>query len=334
LKIDKDGQRVRALGLCSGGLDSLLALLVVQNQGIEVTALTFVSPFLDGEKARDGSAALGIPHRIVDFTPQHLKVVKDPKFGYGANMNPCLDCHILMIRLADEIRSQEGYHFIFTGEVVGQRPMSQNRAALDLVAKNSGAAEYLVRPLSAKRLPPTRPEEEGWLERERLLGLQGRGRKPQMALAQEYGITDYPSPAGGCILTDPGFSRRLRRLFEGRPDAGAREVGLLYWGRHFDLGGGQWLILGRDKADNEALFELIRPEDIVLQAANLPGPLGLIPGPAEAKDEILELAGRILLAYTKASGPLAQVSLRGAAGQRILDLPVEGKESFEERLIL
>jgi len=325
---------VRALGLTSGGLDSLLSLLVIQSQGIEVLALTFMSPFLSPDSAVRGVGRLGIPHRAVEFTDDHLAIVKAPRFGRGANMNPCLDCHTLMIRWADRIRREEGFHFIFTGEVLGQRPMSQNKGGLDLVARFSGAAEHLLRPLSAKLLPETRPEMEGWIDRSRLYDIQGRSRKVQMALAEEYGLKEYPNPAGGCPLTEPQFSRRLKQLWERLPQAGPREIMLLRHGRHFDLGGAHKLIVGRSQAENETVFGLIGPQDIFLKAVEVPGPVALIPGgDAPPGPEQVDLAARIVLASSDCPGPLGQVEARQGESSEILTAAGHPKADFAQRLV-
>lgn len=334
-KLDSHGRPVRALGLCSGGLDSLLALEIIRRQGVAVTALTFISPFLSDISAKKGCAALGIEQRSVDFTDRHIELVKNPKHGLGSNMNPCIDCHTQMIRRAGEIMDREGYHFLFTGEVLGQRPMSQNRGSLNLVATESGRAEYLLRPLSAHRLKTTIPEAEGWVDRDKLYNFSGRSRKPQLALAEELGVTEFPAPAGGCLLTDPGFSNRLRRLLEERPLAGPREMTLLRHGRHFELGDGFRLLVGRNKADNDALARLIAPSDIGLKWADGPGPQGLIPlgdhRPPSAWQ--IDLAARIVVAYTKAQGADAPVEITadGQADQR--RIPVTDKQQYQDRLI-
>jgi hypothetical protein len=251
-------------------------------------------------------------------------------------MNPCLDCHALMFRLAHRIREAEGYHFIFSGEVLGQRPMSQHRQGLDLVARASGAPELLLRPLSARLLTPTKPELEGWLDRDKLLALQGRNRKPQMALAAELGLVNYPTPAGGCLLTDPGFSRRLAGLLEEFPEAGPDEIEFLKVGRHFDLGQGLKLILGRNHSENERLAELVGPEDWTLKAAAVPGPLAVLrrPGrPATPDEASLNLAGRIVLAYSDKKGQGGQVELRGPQDRLGLDLPAQDKRDFAGLII-
>ena len=335
LRLDEQGKQVRALGLTSGGLDSLLALLVIRNQGIQVQALTFVSPFLKADSPARGCRALDIPLRVEDFTEQHLQVVRNPKFGHGKNMNPCLDCHALMFRLAHRIREGGGFHFIFSGEVVGQRPMSQNKQSLGVVARESGAPEYLLRPLSAKNLAPTLPEEKGWVDREALYDFQGRGRKPQIALAEELGLAEYPSPAGGCLLTDPGFSRRLKNLLAAQPLAGPPEMELLRVGRHFDLGGGYKLVLGRNQSENNRISQLTPPAGVSLKAAGVPGPTGLIShaGLDAPGLDLLDLAGRIVLSYADASGPEAELLVISGGERESLVLPVEEKAEFADLMI-
>jgi tRNA U34 2-thiouridine synthase MnmA/TrmU len=194
---------VRALGLCSGGLDSILAGLVLRQQGIDVAWVSFETPFFSADKARAAARLTGIPLSVQCITSVYMPMLRNPACGYGKNMNPCMDCHALMFRLAGERMRAEGFDFLFSGEVLGQRPMSQTKNALRYVEKHSGFDGWILRPLSARRLPETFAEREGLVDRERLLDLSGRGRKPQIALAEAFGITAYPAPAGGCLLTDP-----------------------------------------------------------------------------------------------------------------------------------
>ena len=310
-----DPRRARALGLTSGGLDSLLALLLIRAQGVEVTAVSFTSPFLDPANAIRGTGAQGIPLRLEDFTADHLRVVRHPVHGRGKTMNPCIDCHLAMIRRAEEIRRAEGFDFIFTGEVLGQRPMSQNRQSLELIARRSGAAEILLRPLSARLLSPTRMELAGLVDRERLEAISGRGRHRQMQLAEELGLREYPNPAGGCVLTEPHFSRRLWRLLEENPAAEERDFRLLRLGRHFALGPGRRLIVGRHESENERLAGLARPGDTIIEASETTGPLGFFPGPEPADEETLDLAARIVLAY--ADAPDVVEARRGGETRRL-----------------
>jgi tRNA U34 2-thiouridine synthase MnmA/TrmU len=212
--MEKKNKQVRALGLCSGGLDSMMSGLVLRQQGIEVEWVSFETPFFNAAKARKASEMTGIPLTVKPIYNIYIKMLKHPPAGYGKYMNPCMDCHTLMFKLAGEMMPQGNFDFLFSGEVLGQRPMSQNKQALGYVAKHSGHKGYILRPLSAKNLPETIPEKEGLVDREQLLDIAGRGRKRQMELAKNFGISDYPAPAGGCLLTDKNYSIRLREIFE------------------------------------------------------------------------------------------------------------------------
>src|SRR3990172_5077850 len=216
---------MKALALLSGGLDSTLAAKVILEQGIELEALNFLTVFctctnrgatcLASQKAVE---TLGIPLKVFNISEEYLEIVKHPKHGYGSNMNPCIDCRIFIMKKTKAYMEKSGASFIVTGEVLGERPMSQRRDAMRLIEKEAGLEGVILRPLSAKLLPVTVPEKEGWVNRETLLAFQGRSRKPQMKLADHYGIHDYPSPAGGCLLTDPGFARRMKDLMFYQPD--------------------------------------------------------------------------------------------------------------------
>jgi tRNA U34 2-thiouridine synthase MnmA/TrmU len=271
-------QKKRALGLLSGGLDSMLAAVVLQEQGIEVAGVVFVTPFFGPERARNSVARLGIPLIEQDITAAYYPLLVNPPRGFGRWHNPCVDCHILMLREAGALMEDQGFHFLFTGEVLGQRPMSQHRGALVLVARESGYQELLLRPLSAKLLPPTRPELQGWVDREGLLDISGRGRKRQMELASRYGITQYPTPAGGCLLADPRYATRLKELLAHTDKPSRQDLELLKWGRHFRLPGGAKVIVGRTHTDNEAISQFIAWGDLFLRVQGYPGPLVLVPG--------------------------------------------------------
>ncbi len=203
-------KRARALGLFSGGLDSILAALVLRAQNIEVTGLIWVTPFFTPERAQQSAAAINLSIQVEDFTDRYLHLLYEPPRGFGKWMNPCIDCHLLMLREAGKIMESEGFDFLFTGEVVGQRPFSQNKGSLNLIARESGYADLLLRPLSARLLKTTRPERQHLVDRDRLLNISGRGRKRQMELAVQFGISSYPAPAGGCLLTNPGYAARLQ----------------------------------------------------------------------------------------------------------------------------
>jgi tRNA U34 2-thiouridine synthase MnmA/TrmU len=291
---------MKALALFSGGLDSILAVKLMEAQGVDVQGLFFETPFFSSAKAGTSAASIKLPLKVVDLTEPHLEVVKKPKHGYGENMNPCVDCHALMLRKAGDMLQEEEASFIVTGEVLGQRPMSQNKKALFIVAAESGYGNLILRPLSAKRLPITVPEEKGWVRREKLLGLSGRSRKPQMELAKTFGITEYPSPGGGCLLTDHVFSKRLKDLFSSRPSPALRDVELLKIGRHFRLGPHTKLVVGRNKRENDLLASFSEHTDLILTTMSVPGPTALLIG--DPSPEMETLATLITVSYSDAKG--------------------------------
>jgi len=291
-----------ALGLLSGGLDSMLAVRLLQEQPqLRVEGVTFVTPFFGPEKARTAAAQLSIPLHEIDITETHFAMLKNPKHGYGKNMNPCIDCHALMFSEAAKLlESLELPGFIFSGEVLGQRPMSQNRNSLETVARESGIPNNILRPLSAKLLEATQPELEGMVDRDMLLDLEGRTRKPQMALAEKWGITDFPNPGGGCLLTDPPFSRRLKDLFDHQdPDTITRtDLELLTIGRHVRMRPDLKIIIGRDEKDNDRLNALVRKTDTLISLVDFPGPTVLIPDNAQGEDCLL--GTRICVTFSSA----------------------------------
>ncbi len=291
---------VTGVGLFSGGLDSILAVKVLQDQGIGIIGVTWVTPFFGAEKAVQAAAQLNMDHRVVDITGDHLEMVRHPKHGYGRNMNPCIDCHAMMFQKAGRLMEDEKADFLFSGEVLGERPMSQNKGSLIRVARESGYEDLILRPLSAKLLPMTRPEREGKVDRSRLLDLHGRGRKRQMELAERYGITEYPAPAGGCLLTDPIFSRRLRDLLEHQEPVSREDLELLKHGRHLRLDQRFKLIVGRDQEDNQHIRDLRTDRHVLLDVREHPSPLGLLP--AEAPPDTVRLAASVVLRYSDAPG--------------------------------
>ncbi len=316
---------VRGIGLISGGLDSMLAARLLMDQGIEVTGIAFTTPFFSSAKAEAASRQVGFPLIVRDITAVHLEMVKSPPSGYGANMNPCIDCHTLMVKEAGAVMEREGIDFIFTGEVLGQRPMSQRRPALNRVANLSGWRGRLLRPLSARLLDETIPEEEGKVDRGRLLDIQGRSRKRQFALAEKYGITDFPSPAGGCLLTDPGFSRRLRDLFENGPAETPTMIEMLKLGRHFRLRPGVKAIIGRNREENERLDDLRGEEDTLLYAANIPGPTVILSG-VPTGEEVMTTAA-LCARYSSAHSPSVPVSIEDRSGKRTVEVkPLDESE--------
>ncbi len=288
---------VKALGLISGGLDSSLAAMTLMRQGIEVTGIAFETPFFNADKAKTAARAIGHKLIVENISDIHLQMVKNPQRGYGRNMNPCIDCHALMFRLAGERMTKDGFDFLFSGEVLGQRPMSQNANALRSVAKLSGYPNKVLRPLSAKLMDLTEMEETRLVDREQLLDIQGRSRKRQQTLAKQWGLIDYPSSGGGCLLTEEGFSNQLRDLLTHDPQATTSDVELLKIGRQFRLSETAKLILGRHRADNEALQRHAALDHIKIRCQNFSGPLGLLCG--EHEQTILDQAAAIVASYGK-----------------------------------
>lgn len=295
--------RGHGIALFSGGLDSSLAILLVMKQNIRVTALSFVTHF--GCDFSDRSSCSRDPYpvarqfgfevKLVHLAEQFVEIVRNPKYGHGKNMNPCIDCRILMLREAKKFMELVGADFIFTGEVVGQRPMSQYKPQLHVVERDAGLKGKLVRPLSARLLPPTEPELSGLLDRDQLENISGRSRRRQMELAAQFGLTDYPNPAGGCLLTDVGYSRRLKDLLHHRPEVDFRDLNLLRVGRHFRLDDRCKVIVGRNEAENIEIEKLRRPEDLLFEARETGSPLVLLVGtPDEAA---IRLAAAITARY-------------------------------------
>lgn len=314
-RYDADGRRVRALVLYSGGLDSTLAALLMKLQGIDVVAVHMFTGFCltdhqrkAGKKGPDGApiehealaggAAMEIPVEIVDVREGYMQVLTDPKFGWGSSVNPCIDCRIHMLGKAKrELLDEYEAHFVVTGEVLGQRPMTQLSHRLRLIERESGLEGLIVRPLSQQLLPVTIPEKRGWVDRAKLLAITGRGRKPQMELARELGLVRWPQPAGGCcFLTDGNYGKRLRDTIDHTPKEriGFEDVLVLKVGRHFRLPGGNKLVVGRNEADNQMLRAYWTLGHF-LEARDVQGPLALFQGDRTSDD--LALACRIVARY-------------------------------------
>jgi len=319
----------KALGLMSGGLDSTLAAMTLMRQGIEVTGISFVTPFFGAEKARKAAETLGHPLIIADISAIHLEMVKQPQYGYGRNMNPCIDCHAMMFRFAGEKMQEGGYDFLFSGEVLGQRPMSQNSTALKAVAKHSGFPERILRPLSARLLPPTTMEEKGLVDRDQLLDIQGRSRKRQQALAREWGLKELPATAGGCLLTEKGFSNQLRDLLNHDPAATVTDVELLKIGRQFRLNSTTKLVVGRNREDNQALEGFLTESRLLLRCQNFSGPLGVLCGNAD--QPTLERAAAIVASYSQGKDePLVEVlCFAHGSGSSLTVPPMPREESIK-----
>jgi len=301
---------LKAIALLSGGLDSTLAVRLILDQGIEVEALNFVTPFCTCNRkgrceARHVAEELDIPWKTIAITEEFFQVIREPRHGYGSGMNPCLDCRILMFSRAKERMEEIGAAFVFTGEVLGQRPMSQHRRAMRIIDRESGLDGRVLRPLSARLLEPTILEKEGFVDREKLLAIQGRSRKPQMALAKEYGIADYPCPAGGCLLTDPGFARRMRDLMRFRPGFDLNDVNLLKVGRHFRLLPGVKVVVGRNEDENHRLQRLARRGDFFFEVKGCGSPVTLLR--REAGEEEIHLSAAITARYSDAQEDRVEV---------------------------
>lgn len=294
---------MKALALISGGLDSCLAAKIIKDLGIELIAFNTVSPFcLCTHRSASGcihgahsvAQNLGLKLISVNVADELFKIIKKPKHGYGSNMNPCIDCRILLFRKAREVMQQEGASFIITGEVLGQRPMSQRKNTMKLIEKESGLEGLVVRPLSAKALEPSIPEKEGWIKKDALLSIVGRGRREQMDLAQNLGINDYPCPSGGCLLTDTEFSKRLKDLMR-LTELSIIEVKLLKLGRHFRLNDTTKLIVGRNEEENNLLLGLAQTGDYIFMPKSIAGPTAL--GRGSFNEELFKLSSAIICRY-------------------------------------
>ncbi|MBU4346217.1 MAG: tRNA 4-thiouridine(8) synthase ThiI [Candidatus Omnitrophica bacterium] len=309
--IGKTDTQMKAIALISGGLDSAVATRLIKEQGVELIGLNTVSPFcLCNRRSRKGclygsgevTKKLGLKLISINVTEEFLEIVKKPRHGYGSNMNPCIDCRILLFKKAKEAMQKEGASFIVTGEVLGQRPMSQKLNTMRLIEREAGLEGLVLRPLSAKILSPTIPEEQGWISRDKLLAISGRGRREQMNLACELGINDYPCPSGGCLLTDPEFSKRLRDLMKyGKLNLDG--IKLLKVGRHFRLDEDAKLIIGRNEKENERLFNLAQENDYLFMPKEIAGPTTL--GRGDFSDELIRLSCSITCRYSDLNGNLS-----------------------------
>ncbi|MFW2365744.1 MAG: thiamine biosynthesis protein [Desulforhopalus sp.] len=339
-------KRIKALSLFSGGLDSILATRLIMEQGIEVEAVQFVTPFFNYailaniQAHKDRIRAMyGINVLVEDISTGYLQLLHNPVHGFGKNFNPCIDCKIMMLTRAKAMLEERGGSFLITGEVLGQRPMSQRRDTLNVIERDSGTRSILLRPLSAQLMMETEPEKKGWVDRSKLLRMSGRGRSAQIALAAQYNISDFPAPAGGCILADPILSRRINNLYSREPmlksaDITVEDINMLLMGRQLILPGGGWLILGRDEKDNDKLAKLAQPEDAVLLMEEWPGPTAVLKKAAskypdeESLEKDLQLAAALVVRYGRKlpEGQSQQEVTCHLEGHRrlIMSKPVEG----------
>ncbi len=310
-------ERIKAIGLLSSGVDSALAIKLVREQGVEVVAVNLLLPFSDDKRdyAAHLARQLDVPLIRIEAGDDYIELVRHPRHGYGSGMNPCIDCRIYMLKRAWEVAQGVGARFLVTGDVLGERPMTQHRAALHLEERRSGLEGLILRPLSAKLLPETVPEREGWVDRGRLLAIEGRGRRPQLELAQKFGIMGYHTPGGGCLLTNKEFSARLRGLFHLQQKVTVKDIELLKIGRHFFQGNAH-IVIGRNERENSLLLELRQPGDYVLEVKGYPGPLGLLRG--DKTPEAVELAARLTARYSDAPQGEVPVECRSDGEYRVV----------------
>lgn len=310
----------KALALYSGGLDSILAILLVKKQAIDVVALKFITGFTGTLKQQDIalSQKFHFEIKLIDIREKFLEIIKSPKYGYGKNLNPCIDCKILMLKEAKALMYEFGASFVVTGEVLGQRPMTQRKEVFKLMEKESSLEGLIVRPLSAKLLPPTKPQIEGLINIELFGDIYGRTRKPQLKLAEEFGIKQIPQPAGGCLLTDPSFCNRLSDLIK-HDELTVEDIELLKLGRHFRVSEKCKVVVGRDRQENEKLINNF--EGIFIYPADLKGPVVLVRGICSEKE--IDLAASITVYYCKKRRTELIIDKSGFKESRVYDTITE-----------
>lgn len=299
--------------LFSGGLDSILAAKILREQSVDVTPVCFESYFFSCGRAKTVAEKNGLDLRVEDISEEHLQIVKNPRHVRGAAMNPCIDCHLLMLTNAGRIMDREGFDFVATGEVIGQRPMSQNSQALGIIDKESGLTGKILRPLSAKLMPPTDAEDKKLIDRDALYGISGRSRKDQLDLAGKFNIKDVPQPGGGCILTDVEYGWRLKELMQKNPDFNGGDAIILRLGRVF-WEGDALAVVARDQKDCQALEKAARKGDWLFMPQNFSGPTVLIRDfdkiTKENSSTLKEWGCRLVLCYSKKKPFKSEVSVR------------------------
>ena len=326
----------KAIALMSGGLDSNLAVRMLHDMGIEIIGVHFTGPFCMCNRGSGGcihyaqkiADELGIRFSTVGLGSAYMDIVVEPKHGRGSGMNACLDCRIMMFRKAKQMMEEEGASFIMTGEVLGQRPMSQLSDKLKIIERETELEGLIVRPLCAQHMPPTIPEKEGWVPRESLLAIQGRGRRPQMDLAEKLNIGDYPCPAGGCLLTDKHFAARLREHIDFTGGLEISDVALLKIGRHFRLPSGAKLVLGRNEEECKHLERMGAAGDVLLEPVDVSGPSGLLRGEPNAQEDGAHSA-RIIAAYCSGEADVSVKLSTGGQAENIF-CQREDRESFAD----
>lgn len=329
------------VALFSGGLDSIVSIKHMQSLGIKVYPMKCVNVFNTfgleddvDELRRNAEAVLGVPLKIFENSAEMLEMIKTPRYGYGKNMNPCIDCRIMLLKKAAQYMKEIGASYVISGEVLGQRPMSQHKTAMHLVSVRAGVEGLILRPLCAKNLPPTIPEQEGWVDREKLLDIKGRGRKRQIKLAAEFGVKAFPSPAGGCLLTDKFFSIRLRDLFEYGKDCSVDDVKLLRLGRHFRLDPETKVIVGRDERDNILIEKMFREGDaLIVLDEDVPSPTTLLRG--NVNENTMRTAGELTAAFSSQRASTEVIINIRVDNESLPDMTVvpAGKEQIDRLVI-
>jgi len=302
----KKKKKIKAIVLLSGGLDSGLAAKIIQKQNIDLTAVSFKSYFFNSQAAQEQAEKLNIPIKIINISKDQFSLVKKPKHGYGAAMNPCLDCHCLMLKKAKQMMTKEKDDFLVTGDVLNQRPFSQSRCALKLIDKEAGTEGLVLRPLSARLLEPTVAEKEGWVNRKSMYQISGKSRREQIKLSKEFKLKKYLTPAGGCLLTDPIFSQRLKDLLSHSADPGSAVMELLKVGRHFWQKGGL-IVVGRNNEENDVIKNLAEKGDILVALIDVPGPTVLVKGRGK---KLVEKAKELTRRYANKAREVKQIKYK------------------------
>ncbi|MHA1380296.1 MAG: hypothetical protein ACTSRG_18145 [Candidatus Helarchaeota archaeon] len=325
---------VKAIGLLSGGLDSTLAIKLMIDQGIQVEAVNFASPFCLCNRhgrceAIEVADKFNIPIKVINKGEDYLEIVKNPKFGRGKNMNPCIDCRIYMFNKAKEYAIETGAKFIFTGEVLNQRPMSQHLKALKLIEREVSLEEKILRPLSAKLLPETKAEKKGWVDRSKLMDIQGRSRKKQIKFANDINLVDYHCPAGGCLLTNSDFSAKIKDLIRYKSNFKMKDIHLLKIGRHFRYKNNK-IIVGRNSTENKKLKILRFNDDYNFETLEVPGPITLLQGPKS--QDAIKFAAQLTLRYSDAEKESYVGYGQSIMENRIKTIPIDDKLIKEFRI--
>lgn len=325
-------KKTKAIALISGGLDSVLAAKVILEQGIEVIGVTFITPFSGDDtiqRVKLLAKILNIDLRLRDISAEFFKMLKFPKHGYGKNLNPCIDCRILELRQAHQLMKELGASFVVTGEVLGQRSMSQNRQSIELIERESGMEGLIVRALCAKLLSPSIPEKEGWINREELLDIEGRSRKKQYKLVGKYNISGYGAPAGGCLLTDSGFSLKVKNLMKSNL-LDTDFISLMKTGRYFSLSDSFKLVVGRDHKENLKLLQLAKEGDIIFEPESK-GPVAI--GRGKRENAGLEIASKIVAYYCKNGSVNINVKIFPEDKEEIINAEkISGEEILKYRV--